>query len=147
MKVILLQDIPKIGRKYDVKDVADGYVRNFLLPRGMIRVSTANSETELARSRERQAGESKLNEELLKNEIAALKGQTVAMAAKASKKGSLFAGIGAERVAGAVKSALKIAIPANAIQLAEPIKSLGHHSITVTHGNTKADFVLNVINE
>jgi large subunit ribosomal protein L9 len=147
MKVILLQDIPKIGRKYDIKNIADGYARNFLLPRRLARLASAQSEQQVAKAHERHIQESELTEELLNKNIASLKGHSVIIKEKANEKGSLFAGIGAERIAEAVRMELKLNIPPETIELAEPIKSVGEHTVAVRTGSVKADFVVNIARE
>jgi large subunit ribosomal protein L9 len=147
MKVILLQDVPKIGRKYDVKTIADGYARNFLLPRGLARVATAESEAQYAQARERHAVESRLNEELLKKNISGLEGQTITIKEKANKKGNLFAGINNRKIVEIIQKEHKVIIPSEIIELSEPIKSLGEYSITLKFGNISASITLNVANE
>lgn len=53
MKVILLKDVPKLGHAYDIKKVADGYARNFLLPRGFAKIATKTTEAQYAALRKR----------------------------------------------------------------------------------------------
>ena len=98
MKVILKEDVRGVGRKYEVKNVADGYGRNFLIARGKAEVATPqtikNAEWVLATA---EAGKAK-REVVLAEDIKKLDGGTVAISVKANEKGSLFAGLSSEYV-------------------------------------------------
>ena len=144
MKVILTQDVPKIGRKYDIKNIADGYARNFLLPRRMALVATPEAESRIEEQRKRYAQEGQLNQELARKNIESVNGRKITIKEKANNKGNLFAGLNSERVSEAIKAELKISIPSEMIVLADPIKTIGEHSLTIKSGDAKAKFVISV---
>lgn len=103
LKVILLKKVPKLGELGDVKEVALGYARNFLIPRGLAEEAT---EKAVANIEARKAELAKHAEaELVRMEAIAskLEGQTIEIKAKASDEGTLYAGITAVKIAQAMK--------------------------------------------
>src|SRR3989344_2813830 len=99
MKIILKEDVRGVGRKYEVKDVADGYARNFLIARGKAALATPQAEKNAEGAlRAAEAGRVKMETALAEN-IKKLDGEVVVISAKANEKGSLFAGLGSVHLA------------------------------------------------
>ena len=140
MKVILLQDIPSVGRKYDIKDVADGYARNFLMPRKLGVPATAKEIGQLKTTLAAREGNKNLQEDLLLKNIAALDGETVTLSAKANEKGHLFAKIDQEKIAEAIKQQKNFEIPIEYITLEAPIKEVGEYQMSVKFKNLNPQF-------
>ncbi len=129
MKIILLQDVPGLGRKYDVKDVRDGYARNFLIARKLAEPAT-NKKIEAIKIREKQVEQlKKIDKDILEKNLRALEGLRVSIKQKANEKGHLFAGIREEDISKILKEQKHIDIPADMINIAEPIKETGEHEI------------------
>jgi len=148
MKVILLQDIPKIGRKYEVKDVADGYARNFLIPREMALYATPQEVKRIEAMKTKYEKERKEKEEMLQESLTQLEGKVLTIKAKANEKGHLFAGIGKEEISAFLKEEIKTYIPAEYIKLPRPIKEIGEYKITISVGDKKkTQFTLRVEKE
>ena len=98
MKVILLHDVPRVGQKYDVKDVANGYGRNYLLPRKLAEIATEKAIAGVATLKTQHEGETKVRVDLLLKNLESLNDVTVVMQEKANDKGHLFAGIHKEEI-------------------------------------------------
>ena len=130
MKVILLQDIENLGKKYDVKNVADGYARNFLLPKGMAKLANKENLEWLKREKEREAEKA---EKMLKKvqELAAqVDGQEVVISVKIGKKGELFEKITKQKISEKLKE-MGFAIKKTQIELKEPIRELGEFPVKI----------------
>lgn len=93
MKIILLKDIAKLGRKYDVKNVSDGYALNLLIPKGAAVAATPDALKRLEAERSKIEGERKVQEELIAKNISGLQDVTLTIVGKANDKGHLFAGL------------------------------------------------------
>lgn len=142
MKIILLKDVPKVGRKYDVKDVAEGYALNMLIPRKLAEIATPNGIKKIEALKENDLTQKKIQEELLVKNLEIIKNLTVTIKGKANEKGSLFAGITKEMLAAEILKSSRLNIDANMIVLSKPIKEVGEHKITIEAGNRKAEFSL-----
>jgi large subunit ribosomal protein L9 len=103
MKVILLKDVRKVGKKFETKDVADGYALNFLIPRKLAEASTPSSMKKVENLKSRDAAEKKVQEDLLKKNLASFNGVTIEMKENANEKGNLFKGIHKEEIIEALK--------------------------------------------
>ena len=128
MKVILLKDIQKLGKRNDVKEVADGYARNFLLPKKMAIAATESALKELKLKREQQE---KLAEKELKEIQAAvqkLEGIEIEIGAKVDKNGRLYAGIGPQQIIKAL-SDKNFDVKNVQIELKDQIKELGEKEV------------------
>jgi len=126
MKVLLLKDVYKLGRAGDVKKVADGYGRNFLLPQGMALLATAGA----LKQSEKIRTDATKKRAVLNNEMGSvaevINGLAIGFASKAGETGKLYGSITALDVATALKAKTGIEIKRQQIDL-QPIRTLGEH--------------------
>jgi large subunit ribosomal protein L9 len=131
VRVILKAEVPRLGRTGDIKDVADGYARNYLLPKGLAIEATGGELKHLAQ--ERQAEKTKKDrahqdaEELAKR----LGEVTLVFRLKAGEHGKTFGSVTAKEVAEALKKEAKAEIDKTKIVLREPLRALGVHKVEV----------------
>lgn len=147
MKVILLQDIDKIGKKYDIKHVSDGYARNFLLPKGLAKPATEEALKWL--QEQKQALREKSEEELKKVQSFAstLDGLELTMAVKIGEQEQMFEAINPQKIAEKLKEQ-GFDIKKNQIVLAEPIKELGEFPVKIQLGhNLEVEIKLIIVEE
>lgn len=130
MKVLLIKDVYKLGRAGDVKKVADGYGRNFLLPQKMAVLATpgALKQTEKIRS-QAEVRRTEQNSELkdLSNQI---NGLTLVFAAKAGETGKLYGSITTQDVANAIQEKTRFEVKKPQIDM-QPIRNLGEFTVHV----------------
>ena len=150
MKVILSQDIIGVGRKGEVKNVSDGYARNFLLPNklGQIATPTAIASAEKLKKQEEQDRE--VQKDILEKNIKGLKDLKVQIKAKANEKGHLFSIIHPDEISKILKEQHHLDIPSKLIEIEKPIKEIGEHIIKVYSafgigGAKHQEFVLDVL--
>lgn len=147
MKVILLKDVAKVGRKFETKNVADGYGRNFLIGRGFAILATPENERKIATQKKAWDAERMLNEELLLKNLSALTDAKIFLQHKVNEEGHLFAGIKKEELVEALKKQAHIDLLPEHIMLEKPIKTLGEHKVDAgLHGKT-ATFTVTVEGE
>lgn len=139
MKIIFLKDIPKVGRKYEVKDVADGYGRH-LISSKLAEVATPTSLLRVEKLQLRTVSEQKMHEELLKKNLETIQGTKVTLARKANEKGHLFASIHKDEVLKELQKETRIELPGEYMLLEKPIKELGVHDVSVVVGKHSAVF-------
>ena len=130
MKVLLIKDVYKLGRAGDIKKVADGYGRNYLIPQGLALPATDNS-IKLAESIGQKASEKRavLNNEL-KGVAEILSGLKLEFPVKASEIGKLYGSVSSQMVADRVKELKGIELDRHQIAL-EPIRTLGEYEVPV----------------
>ncbi len=145
MKVILLKDVAKVGQKFDVKDVAEGYATNFLIPKGLAEAATEQSVRKIENRKKKTEEEKELEESLITKNLMDLEGVTVNFEAKTNEKGHLFAGLHKEEISRILKEQTRLDIPAQFINLDKPIKETGEHTIEVKFGGKTGSFQLNII--
>jgi large subunit ribosomal protein L9 len=131
MKVVLRSDVDKVGKRGDIIDVADGYARNFLLPKGhAIPASdgvTAQA-TAMRRARDLKDAKDRESAEVVARTLVPL---VIRIPARSGPGGRLFGSVTAADVADAVAAQAKVTIDRRRLHLDEPIKSLGTHEIPV----------------
>lgn len=131
MDVILLQDVDSLGEKGQVVSVADGYVRNYLLPRKLAEVASAGRIAELRHRQEEEETRQKRQAERA-DDVAELLGKTViTVTAQAGEDGRLFGSVTAADIAKEIQRARDIKIDKKKISLAEPIKETGDYMVEV----------------
>ena len=86
MKIILLKDVPKVGKRYETKEISDGYALNLLIPKGLAVAATSDMVKKFELERSRDEGERKIRQELLLKNLKELEGVTVTMTEKANEK-------------------------------------------------------------
>ncbi len=145
MKVILLRNVPKVGRKLDVVDVSSGYATNFLFPQKLAEIATAAKEAELAQRREKvQVAEDARKSDLLEK-LKALEGVTLTIVGKADEKGHLYKKIHADDILVAFNEEHNVALSKDAMTLEAPLNTLGQYPMTIEQHGRKTSFVVEVV--
>ncbi|NLJ60624.1 MAG: 50S ribosomal protein L9 [Firmicutes bacterium] len=131
MEVILVKDVKGLGSEGDVVKVADGYARNYLIPKGLALQATKANLRIL--KNEMETMETKAQKELGKAEKTAeqLEHSRVTIRCKAGEGGKLFGSVTAKDIAEAVQESLGIALDRRRIDLTEPIKAVGSYTVSV----------------
>lgn len=131
MKVILAADVDKLGRKGDVVTVADGYGRNFLVPKGLAMTASKGALRQAEQMRRaREELERKVKDEAAAK-VATLGVSPVYISARAGEEGKLFGSVTNSDVARAIVEQLGEEIDRRHIRMDEPIRTLGSHQIEV----------------
>jgi large subunit ribosomal protein L9 len=142
MKVILLKNVSKLGQKYDIKTVSDGYALNLLIPQGTAIAATPDALKRLEKDKAKMDTERKVHEDLLVKNLKDLDGITLTIKDKANDKGHLFAGLHREEIASELTKQTKLQIDPSFIALEHPIKEVGEHKIDVKVAGKSAQFKL-----
>lgn len=148
MKVILNQDVKGLGKRGQAVEVATGYGRNYLIPRGLAVEASSGALKNLQAEQSQQ--ERKKERELAELQAlrARINGQTVTIQGKAGEAGRLFGSVTSKDVAEAIKAAFKADIDRKKIEIPDQIKTLGNHSITVRLGpNIVAELTVQIVGE
>jgi large subunit ribosomal protein L9 len=148
VKVILLKDVDNLGRTGDVRDVAPGYARNFLLRRGLATEATQGALKQINVLQQRRAKEDvrRLTEsQQLGERLSQLE---VTIPARVGEQGRLFGSVTNSDVAAALKDQHDIEIDRREITLDEPLRTLGSHTVTVRlPGQVQAQLRVSVVDE
>ncbi|MHC4173665.1 MAG: 50S ribosomal protein L9 [Planctomycetota bacterium] len=118
MKVLLCEDVKKLGWLGDVVEVNDGYARNYLLPQGIAKIATGRAEQRIQ--------ESKRQEDAAKT----VEGAEAVVAAKANEQGVLFGSVTAQQIAANLREQ-GFEVADEIVQLPEHIKQVGTHTVTL----------------
>jgi len=130
MKVLLIKDVYKLGRAGDVKKVADGYGRNFLLPQKLAVLATAGALKQTTKIRSQaEIRRTELNSEL-KDLASHINGVTVVFSAKAGETGKLYGSITTQDVATAIQEKTRYEVKKQQIDM-QPIRNLGEFTAHV----------------
>ncbi len=139
MKIIILQNIKGIGKKFDIKEIKDGYARNFLIPRGLAKIATDSATKELEAKKlslEKRGKELKSKLESLVKELSE---REFVFSLNVGKKGEVFGSITKEdiktRIDADINADLRGYVENNLeIKLEKPIKIIGEHQIEINLG-------------
>lgn len=146
MKIILVKDVPDLGGKGEIVDVADGYARNYLVPRKLAVKATRGAIAQAEGMRQAAIDAAKRAREEADNLATALSGTRVVVAARAGDEGKLFGSIGTSDVAEAITKFTGVDIAAKTVQLKTPIKDIGLHEVTIKpHPEVQFPVTLDVI--
>jgi len=146
MQVILTSDVEKIGQRGDIVDVSRGYVRNFLVPRGLAEVATP-AKLEEARRRMEEAEERNRRLAEKATEVAeTLNKSVITIEARTGEDERLFGSVTAANIADAIEQARGVHLDRRRIRLEEPIRALGTHQVPVqVHGDVEASVKVIVV--
>ena len=140
MKVLLCEDVEKLGYLGDIVEVNDGYARNYLLPRQVAVVPSESNIRSLAEAKANRAEERKLVREQLTRAAEAVEGAEAVVAAKANEQGHLFGSVGEHEIAVNLREQ-GFDVADDMVQLAEHIKETGTHEVTL---KLTADLTANI---
>lgn len=144
MKIILLKDVKKIGRKYEIKDVADGYAINSLIPNN-IAVPATSSYVKMVEAKKKQ--DAILKEDFKKNfeyAISKLPDGKLHIAGKVNEKGHLFAGIHEDQIIAEFKKQTGVLLDPEHFNLEKPIKEIGEHIVDILVEGNKYKLKINI---
>ena len=148
MRVLLRSDVAGVGRRGDLLEVADGYARNYLLPGGLAVVAAGGIEAQAARMRRSRDLRDAQNREAAQAQASVLAGAVIGLTARAGGNGRLFGSINAHDIVEAITAQKGVGIDRHALQLAEPIKETGSHTVVVhLHPEVDAEFALEVVGQ
>jgi large subunit ribosomal protein L9 len=134
MKVILLTDVPKIGRKGELKEVSDGFAKNMLIRKNLAILATKEAQAKITKEQANQSEtkqKAKTKAEQSKNE---LERRTFTVKVKVGEKGQIFSGVHEKDIAAAIFQKTKIQLDKNQIDAHKGIKQLGEHVINIKLG-------------
>ena len=130
MKVLLCEDVKKLGWLGDIVEVKEGFARNFLLPQGLAKVATENNIRALAQKKAARAEERMKERRRLEAAAQAVEGAEAVIAAKANEQGHLFGSVTEKEIAANLR-AQGFEVKDEMVQLPEHIKTVGTHSVTL----------------
>lgn len=142
MKVIFLQDVPRIGKRHDIKEVNSGYAMNFLIPRKLAEPATVAAIASLEKRKKTIEIERKTQEDLLMKNLEEIKGKVLYMKARADEKGHLFSGIHKKEIIEEMKREHHADITEEFIALEKPIKEIGEFEILISIKDKNSSFKL-----
>ncbi len=130
MQVILLQNVDKIGKKYDIKKVADGYARNFLLPKGLAKPATEAAVKWAQVQREIETKKSEEDLMLVQQTATKIDGLELNMPAKVGEEGQLFESVTSQKISEKLKES-GFDVKKSQINLENPIKEAGEFPVKI----------------
>lgn len=140
MKVIFLKDVPRVGKRNDVKEVNDGYAMNFLIPKKLAELATTKAVNALEQQKKEMILERTMAEQALMKIMNEIKDKEVTIKGKANEIGHLFSAIHKKEIVEALKREHKIEINEDFLELEKPLKETGEFEITVKIKDKKTTF-------
>ncbi|OHB84026.1 MAG: 50S ribosomal protein L9 [Planctomycetes bacterium RBG_19FT_COMBO_48_8] len=130
MKVLLCEDIDRLGWLGDIVEVKTGYARNYLLPQGLAKIANEASIRAIAEEKAKRAEQRKLEGKRLEEAAKAIEGAEAVIAAKANELGHLFGSVNERQIAANLREQ-GFEVRDEIVQLPEHIKEIGTHSVTL----------------
>ena len=137
MKVILTRDIAKLGKKNDVIEVSNSYASNVLIPKGDVRIATAQVIKEIEQKKKAKVHKSELQKSLFLQTVAKIKEVPIIISGKKHSKGSLFAHITEEDVIESIYKAIGASFNTKQIDIPKNIKHFGVYQVTLKEGDKR----------
>jgi large subunit ribosomal protein L9 len=131
MRIVLRNDVPTLGKRGDILEVADGYARNYLLPKGQAIKATPGVESQATSMRRARDLRDARDRETAETVARRLVPQVVRISARAGTEGKLFGSVTSSDVVEAVAKQTGVELDRRKLQMDEPIKSLGTHEVPV----------------
>ncbi len=148
MQIILRQDVDGLGVRGDIVNVADGYFRNFLQPKGLGYKATKGAEAEAQAMRQASEAKNEANRAEADKVAAALVPQVIVIPAKTDDAGTLFGSVSSTDLSAAVEEQTGHVIDRKSFQMDGPIKTLGQHMVmTNIHSQVQFPVTVDVVDE
>ena len=147
MKIILMEDVPALGRRGEVRDVATGYARNFLLPKKLAVEATPANVRNLDQLKRRRTHEEALARDVAQAAAERVAALTLTVATRASEDGRLYGSVSAQDIVSFLERH-GIAVERRRVLLEEPIKTLGEYRVSLRlHADVTATLPVTVVRE
>ncbi len=143
MKVILLHNVKKIGKKGEVVEVADGYANGFLLPKRLAKIATNDAMKQLDSEKNQVVKSTEAEKKALKKIFTTVTGQEITIKAQANEKGHLFAALGPKDIAAALQNELGAFVETSSI-ITEPIKDIDNYVVPIEIGEHKGTILVQI---
>ncbi len=144
MKVLLTKDVKGVGRRGEVKEVANGYAQNFLIARGMAEVANEGKVAQLKEQTEKQKQKMEEKQEKLSRGIAQLENEAVVIHAAANEKNHLFETVKEATIASHLKDVVGVEVPEKTIEIKKPIKEVGKHHVRILIGESYVPVTIDI---
>lgn len=145
MKVILLRDVAKLGRRMEVVTVPDGYGLNKLIPQSLALPATPENIKRVESQTKKASADRAADTANFLDVVKALEGKVIDIKAEANEDGKLYRAVKTEELAEAVNQAESVTISAHDLIVKTPIKHTGEHKIEMVHGESTGAFTINVV--
>lgn len=139
MKIILLKDLHKVGKKFEVVNVADGYALNSLIPTRVAEIATEKTVEKYTKLKAIESAARLLREEELVKELGTIAEKEFSIEAKANEQGHLFASVHKEEIA------TVIGVDPEYITIPNPIKEVGEHTVKVSVKDVSKEIKVTVV--
>ena len=143
MRVILRSDVSDLGKRGDILDVADGFARNYLVPKGLAMRATGGTESQAASMRRARDLRDAQDRAAAEEVATALVPKVITVSARAGTEGRLFGSVTSADIAAAIESQTNVRIDRRKLALGEPIKTIGTHTVPVKL-HTEVEFPVTV---
>lgn len=148
MKVILRADVADLGKRGDILDVADGYARNFLVPKGMAMKASVGATAQAEAMRRARDIRDAQDRSAAEDVATSLVSKPVTVTARAGSEGRLFGSITAADIAAAIEAQTGVLVDRRKLQLGEALKTLGTHLVSVKlHSDVEFPVTVEVVAE
>ena len=144
MKVILIQDVPRLGQRFAVKEVPDGHALNKLIPQGLVKPATPENLKQAEAQKQKAEAKRVASDAAFTEALDALKDRTITLEVEANEQGHLFKAVSADDIV-AVAEEEGITLSQNQLLIEKPIKELGEHTVTVSSGKQSGTLELEVV--
>lgn len=147
MKVILIQDVENLGKQGDIKEVAKGYARNFLLPKKIAKLATKKAIEELEKDKELETKKAEKELKNIQELVSKVDGQEIEIQVKTKDAGKIYGSITPFKISQILKNK-GFDVKKNQIKLSDPIKKIGGYPIIINfdHG-LEAEIKLIIVEE
>jgi large subunit ribosomal protein L9 len=143
MKIILLQDVAKIGRRYEVVEVPDGFAMNQLIPKKMAEPATPANLKRVEKMNLNKVASAEADSDAFKTAVATIEATPITITVEANEKGHLFKAVDAGEVVVAAQ-AVGAVVTQEMVEFTTPIKEVGEHEITLKLGDDTATITINL---
>lgn len=135
MKVILLKNVKGTGKRGDIKNVSDGFARNFLFKNNLAQLATVDAVVGLEKQEKKQKKKNEAELHQTQAIASKLDGGAIELTGKGSPEGTLYAAIGAKKLAQEIKKKYNVTVESSQITIPRPVKEVGDHTFAIALGH------------
>ncbi|MDA8596953.1 50S ribosomal protein L9 [Candidatus Pacebacteria bacterium] len=143
MQVILLQDVAKVGRRFEVVEVPNGHALNMLIPKGMAKPATPENLKQIEAQKAKQTSSKEDAVEQFENALALIEDKPIVVSAAANEKGHFFEALKPESIIGAI-GGYGAVIKESQLEIDSPIKEAGEYTVVLHEGDVRKEVVVTV---